>query len=145
VNDNSDDYSDDDYNTESSESEISEDSDSFEAETDTEQANFLLHYNHNDSDMIVAESAHSSTSAMPETVVNHTRKSKKNGKQQPLVNDRDDREPGDSLYPITSWSLTVAKTGGDINLSLLAIFEQFLITFCVRGKNKIFYYCFVLI
>lgn len=41
--------------------------------------------------------------------------------------------PGDSTYPLNSWSLTITKTGGDIAPELLDILASFLNGHCTKG------------
>lgn len=42
--------------------------------------------------------------------------------------------PGDLSYPLSNWSLTITKTGGDIAAELLEILNSFLHEHCTKGK-----------
>ena len=44
-----------------------------------------------------------------------------------------EKQPGDVSFPLTCWSLTVTKSGGDIHTSLLDNMNQFLQDNCTRG------------
>ena len=47
--------------------------------------------------------------------------------------------PGDISFPLTCWSLTVTKTGGDIHKSLLDNMNNFLQDVCTRGILLYYY------
>ena len=44
-----------------------------------------------------------------------------------------EKQPGDVSFPLTSWSLTITRSGGDIHTSLLDNMNQLLHDVCTRG------------
>lgn len=44
-----------------------------------------------------------------------------------------EKQPGDVSFPLTCWSLTITRSGGDIHTSLLDNMNQFLHDVCTRG------------
>ncbi len=43
------------------------------------------------------------------------------------------KEIGHSTFPVTCWSLTISKRGGDVELILLDVTDNFIKTYCIRG------------
>lgn len=44
-----------------------------------------------------------------------------------------EKQPGDVSFPLTNWSLTITRSGGDVHTSLLDNMNQFLHDVCTRG------------
>ena len=43
------------------------------------------------------------------------------------------KDPGDVSYPVSTWSLTITRTGEDVPIELMDIMEEFLKSFCIKG------------
>ena len=50
-------------------------------------------------------------------------------KGSPIV----DKLPGDSSYPLSSWSVTITKTKDDVSIHVLEIMHDFVKAYCTRG------------
>lgn len=44
--------------------------------------------------------------------------------------------PGDSCFPLSTWSLTISKNSDDVPNSGLQILKEFLENYCTRGKHR---------